>query len=193
MTPSNPTRWLDALLVESNVEAVVAFGHLGRAAVEQWRNKPKGKQGHLHFEHLTHPTMPEATSKRDPAQKAAAMKQMLVEWNAALERLKANLKLEPRRRSRPQDRESIPAFDLPIGAPRGGRPCGSGPSARRSATSRLMRSEPRLSGRPRGDRAHRRAPLALRVGQLAPARPSRGQRPFLQPMRAAIGVWFRDR
>ena len=84
-------RWLDALLADSAVGAVVAFGYLGRSAFEQWRKTPHGTHSQLHFEHLTHPTMPEASSKGDPAKKGSAMKRMLVEWNAALERLDAKL------------------------------------------------------------------------------------------------------
>jgi uracil-DNA glycosylase len=118
-------RWLDALLVDSRVEAVISFGHLGREAVEQWREAQAGEHRQFQFEHLTHPTMPEASSKGDPTKKADAMRRMLGEWNAALERLDAMLgrrdvdrQLVPYGEALdPDDRAPIPALDLPAGAP----------------------------------------------------------------------------
>src|SRR3954453_6239090 len=65
-------RWFDALLVGSQIRAVISFGHLGRAAFEPWAGTPAGQDAGLSFEHLTHPTMPEASSKGDPARKAEA-------------------------------------------------------------------------------------------------------------------------
>jgi uracil-DNA glycosylase len=118
-------RWLDALLVGSHVEAVITFGHLGRDAFERWRATPNGQQAQLTFEHLTHPTMPEASSKGNETKRAAAMKEMLSEWNAALERLAQQLR---RRDVEHQlvpygddlvadDRAAIPAADMPAGTP----------------------------------------------------------------------------
>jgi hypothetical protein len=118
-------RWLDALLVGSQVEAVISFGHLGRDAFERWRTTPKGQQAEVAFEHLTHPTMPEASSKGDESRRAAAMKQMLSEWNAALERLAGQLtRRDVERELVPYgedlvagDRAPIPAGDMPAGTP----------------------------------------------------------------------------
>ena len=118
-------KWLDALIDGSQVEAVISFGHLGREAFERWRKTPSGKQSSVHFEHLTHPTMPDAASKGDPAKRAAAMKKMLEEWNAALKRLDhelgdrdedVELKLYGHDLA-PGDRTPIPSGDLPAGAP----------------------------------------------------------------------------
>jgi Uracil DNA glycosylase superfamily len=118
-------RWLDALLVDSGVEAVISFGHLGRDAFEGWRNTAAGQQVQVGFEHLTHPTMPEASSRGDQAKKAAAMKKMLGEWNAALQRLDATLGQRDVPRDLvlygedllPEDRAPIPEADLPAGTP----------------------------------------------------------------------------
>jgi uracil-DNA glycosylase len=118
-------RWLDALLDGSQVEAVISFGHLGREAFERWSKTPTGKQSGVHFEHLTHPTMPDAASKGDPAKRAAAMERMLAEWNAALKRLDHELghrdedvALELYGHDlAPGDRAPIPSGDLPAGAP----------------------------------------------------------------------------
>jgi uracil-DNA glycosylase len=118
-------KWLDGLLDGTQVEAVISFGHLGREAFTRWQKTPTGKQSHAHFEHLTHPTMPDASSKGDSEKRAAAMKKMLKEWNGALQRLDGELgqrdadvplelygdDLEP------GDRAPIPSGDLPAGAP----------------------------------------------------------------------------
>jgi uracil-DNA glycosylase len=119
------TRWLDALLVDTGVEAVVAFGHLAHDALDRWLATPAGTGASLHCERLPHPTMPEASSKGDEAKRAAAMKAMLGEWNQALERLDgqlgqrdANRPLEPYSDDlRPEDLAAIPEQDLPAGTP----------------------------------------------------------------------------
>jgi hypothetical protein len=118
-------RWLDALLASGQVEAVVAFGHLAREAFERWLEPDQGGQAEVHFEHLTHPTMPEASSRNDPAKYAAAMKQMLGQWNTALRRLDDILGERDTQRELvhygerlvPEDRAPIPGFDMPAGAP----------------------------------------------------------------------------
>jgi hypothetical protein len=118
-------KWLDALIAGSEVEAVISFGHLGREASERWLQTPKGQQSQVHFEHLTHPTMPDAASKGNSAKRAEAMKKMLKEWNAALGRLDqvlgqrdsdVQLKLYGDDLA-PGDRSAIPSRDLPAGAP----------------------------------------------------------------------------
>ena len=118
-------RWLDALLVGTQVEAVVAFGHLAHDAIERWEATPAGAQARLHVEQLRHPTMPEASSHGDEEKRAAAMKAMLAEWNAALERLDERLgardnpgPLEPYGDDLlPEDRAPIPESDMPAGTP----------------------------------------------------------------------------
>jgi hypothetical protein len=118
-------KWLDGLLAGSQAEAVISFGHLGREAFASWQKTPTGKQSHVHFEHLTHPTMPDASSKGDAEKRAAAMKKMLKEWNSALQRLDeqlgdrdADVPLELYGDDlEPGDRAPIPSGDLPAGAP----------------------------------------------------------------------------
>lgn len=117
-------RWLDALLVDTEVRAVVAFGHLAEDAFGRWRRTERGRAAGLAFEALTHPTMPEASSKGDEVKRAAAMKRMLSEWNGALGRLAAVGLAEVERPLvpygddlTPEDRAPIPERDLPAGTP----------------------------------------------------------------------------
>jgi hypothetical protein len=61
-------RWLDALLDEDgHVQAVVAFGHLAHDAFERWAEANRARAEELTVERLTHPTMPEASSRGNPA------------------------------------------------------------------------------------------------------------------------------
>lgn len=117
-------RWLDALLVDSGVQAVVAFGALANAAYEQWRVTPAGAASDVTYEPLGHPTYPEASSKGDPDKRAEANRQMLGRWNDALERLwpaVSDPDVVPERE--PYDVEDsptvapIPQCDLPAGSP----------------------------------------------------------------------------
>jgi uracil-DNA glycosylase len=118
-------RWLDALLVDSGIEAVISFGHLGRDAFERWRQTATAASADIPFEHLTHPTMPEASSKGDAAKKAEATKKMLAQWNEALTRLDSALSSRDVQRELvlygdsllPEDRTAIPEADMPAGTP----------------------------------------------------------------------------
>lgn len=119
-------RWLDAVLVGSDVEAVVAFGHLAHDALDRWLDTPAGETASLVTERLPHPTKPEASSKGNEAKRAAVMKEMLGEWNEALERLDGALGARPPGGRplaryaddlRPEDLAPIPEADMPAGAP----------------------------------------------------------------------------
>jgi len=103
----------------------VSFGHLGRRAFERWTQTERGREVEVAFEALTHPTMPEASSRGDPEKRAEAMRELLEQWNGALRRLDERLTRRDRERRlepygsdlRPEDRAPIPAFDLPAGSP----------------------------------------------------------------------------
>src|SRR4051794_18236070 len=118
-------RWLDALVEPGGIEAVVAFGHLADRAFAQWRATPTGAAYGGAYEHLTHPTQPDASS-HDPAKQAAAMKAMLTQYNAALPRLRAAISqpdaarpLDPYGEALTDaDHAEIPPADLPAGLPR---------------------------------------------------------------------------
>jgi uracil-DNA glycosylase len=118
-------QWLDALLVGSQIEAVVAFGHLAREAFERWQQTVKGKKTKLALQALPHPTMPDASSGGNQAKFDQAMKEMLSTWNAGLSALDGELgKRDVTRplvpygaKLGPQEHAAIPAFDLPAGSP----------------------------------------------------------------------------
>ena len=56
-------RWLDALLVGTDVTAVVSLGQLADTAYQAWATDPAGRGGRLHHAPLRHPTYPESASR----------------------------------------------------------------------------------------------------------------------------------
>jgi uracil-DNA glycosylase len=78
-------RWLDALLLGTQVQAVVALGTLADAAWQRWRGTPAGAARPVAYAHVTHPTQPESSSGNDAAKRAAATAKLLENWNAALD------------------------------------------------------------------------------------------------------------
>lgn len=106
--------WLDALLIDQNVEGVVAFGSLADHAFRRWKDS-RGDSVAPFFRHVRHPTSP-----RSPE----AMKTMLAQWNAALEKLALRVQPDVVRPLvpygddfRPGDLAPIPERDLPPGLP----------------------------------------------------------------------------
>jgi uracil-DNA glycosylase len=118
-------RWLDALLVGSQVEAVLALGQAADEAWQFWKATPPGQAATVAYAAVTHPTQPESSSKGDKTKLAAATKKLLQNWNTALQALSPSL-------HHPDpptplvlygdswadgDRAPIPELDYPAGLP----------------------------------------------------------------------------
>ena len=109
-------RWLDALLLDSRVEVVLAFGAVAHAAFEAWRGPESGPRVDVAYAPLLHPTFP-----RD----ADDMKRMLAQWSAAIPAVRAALSdadAEPDTTPYGDelddaDKAQIPQGDLPAGSP----------------------------------------------------------------------------
>jgi len=121
-------RWLDALLLDSQVTAVVTLGVLAERAFHAWTatghdaEPAVGKQ--LHHAPLRHPTYPESASRSGTKTLAEATAELLENWNDHLPRLVAHIDpdkptpLRPYGSSRqPGDLADIPEADLPAGCP----------------------------------------------------------------------------
>lgn len=175
-------RWLDALLDDTDVEAVVAFGAIAEQAFLGWRRTATGKRFEGHFEPLTHPTLPDATARPGSANYRAAMKRLLDEWNAGLARLDEALgSNRDRKRTlasygdelQPDDRKQIPEHDMPPGTPPG---CARSSSGRRAKAQPPTPSAPRSkSGSPRANAPGNNPPHRARhrpsAGECWPRRP----------------------
>ena len=118
--------WLDALLVGSQVEAVVAMGSLADAAFTAWRATDAGSAVDVAYRHIIHPTYPESASSSGQKTKAAAMADLLADWNEALTVLSPAIAHPDVARDlvpygttldKEHDLSSIPERDLPAGLP----------------------------------------------------------------------------
>jgi hypothetical protein len=119
-------RWLDALLVDRRVEAVIALGRLADLAFQAWRATPSGQRVDLAYRHIRHPTYPESASAAGQKKKSEAMKEMLAGWNEALRDLRPKIHHPDVDRSlvpygealdKATDLAPIPDRDLPAGIP----------------------------------------------------------------------------
>ena len=118
-------QWLDRLLADGTIEAVVALGTAATEAWQFWKATPAGQASHVAFAAVTHPTQPESSSKGDPAKLAQATKKLLVDWNVALQALAPAIQhpdlatlLAPYGDTWAEgDRPPVPEADFPAGLP----------------------------------------------------------------------------
>lgn len=118
-------RWLDALLIGSKVEGVIALGTAADAAWKVWKQTPSGQSFDVVYAPVIHPTEPESSSQNNKQKLADATKKLLQNWNAGLQILSPAIK-------RPDvptplvlygdtwansDRPPIPEGDMPAGLP----------------------------------------------------------------------------
>jgi uracil-DNA glycosylase len=118
-------RWLDALLVGQQVEAVVTLGTLAAEAWQFWKATPHGQATNVTAVAITHPTQPESSAKNDKTKLAAAIKAMLKNWNVGLQQLAPALQHPDQATPlvlygdafQDGDRLPIPEEDFPPGLP----------------------------------------------------------------------------
>jgi uracil-DNA glycosylase len=117
-------QWLDALLIGTRVQAVVALGALADNAWHTWAALQPVAAGKLVYQHITHPTEPISAAKGNLKTEAQLTKLMLGNWNQALNALRPAVTpdtpgpLVPYGNAfRSGDLVEIPAADLPAGLP----------------------------------------------------------------------------
>jgi uracil-DNA glycosylase len=117
-------QWLDALLVGSQVTAVVALGALAKTAYTTWAHTQPAAAATLHLAAVRHPTYPESASRSGTTTLAAATAALLADWNGALPALRDHVQPDAPTPPRPYadhwqpgDLAAIPAADLPAGCP----------------------------------------------------------------------------
>lgn len=116
--------WLDALLVDTAVTAVISLGQLADQAYQQWAaGRPDAATG-LHHAALRHPTYPESASRAGQKTLAETTAILLADWNAHLEGLRGHIvpdEPEPDTAYGTSWQEGdlvrIPEADLPPGSP----------------------------------------------------------------------------
>lgn len=113
-------RWLDAVLGDGRVEAVVTFGSLAARAFDLWHTADAG----VAVANCIHPTYPESFSRGNAEKYAEAMARMLANWNEGLAGLDGSITPDNPRAPVPyasalvpDDLAPIPERDLPAGLP----------------------------------------------------------------------------
>jgi uracil-DNA glycosylase len=117
-------RWLDALLVGSQVTSVITLGTLARTAYGEWAtSRPDASTG-LYLAAVRHPTYPESASRAGGITLAKATAALLQDWNVALPGLRDHVAPDAPTPPhlygttwQPGDLAAIPERDLPAGAP----------------------------------------------------------------------------
>ena len=125
--------WLDALVGDNDIEAVIALGGLADTAFHTWRKAPGSAPYSGAYHHMLHPTFPDSAtaSGADPVQ---SWTRLIDDWNTALTALTAAVTPDTPRplvpydpataavaattgSLPPADLGTIPEADLPAGLP----------------------------------------------------------------------------
>jgi uracil-DNA glycosylase len=117
--------WIDALVLNRSIEAVVTFGELAADAWKKWKATPNGKTVQLPLAEMLHPTFPESASGGNKTKHAQNTKRLLANWNEGLELLHAAIRHADETKDlvpygdafQPGDLSEIPEFDVPAGTP----------------------------------------------------------------------------
>jgi uracil-DNA glycosylase len=117
-------RWLDALLVGTDVTAVITLGTLAATAFSMWTDTQPQAAAGLHHAKLRHPTFPESASASGSTTLAQATADLHENWSAELDGLVAHVTPDvPANPTpytgtwQPSDLVRIPERDLPAGSP----------------------------------------------------------------------------
>jgi uracil-DNA glycosylase len=146
-------RWLDAIVQDQAIEAVLSLGMLAEQSVKLWQAQTTtGKAFSGVVTTMIHPTYPESASASGQVTHAEAMARMLTTWNAALDTLSGHVAPDV---ARPvahygtdlaaSDLSVIPERDLPPGLPA------------------WMRSDKTWASREGADATEKRATIVVRI------------------------------
>jgi hypothetical protein len=116
--------WLDALLVGSEVTAVVSLGQLADRAYQQWAATQTDAAARLHHAAIRHPTYPESASRAGTKTLAETTAILLADWNEKLPVLRDRVMPDGMSQEslygttwQEGDLVRIPSADLPPGSP----------------------------------------------------------------------------
>lgn len=80
-------RWIDALVKDQRIEAIISLGQLADKAYQAWRTTPSGAASQAAYATVRHPTYPESASASGTITKAEAFQRLCDSWNTALDAL----------------------------------------------------------------------------------------------------------
>jgi uracil-DNA glycosylase len=117
-------KWIDAIVGDQPIEAIISLGQLAGTSYELWRATPNGTASTAVHANGRHPTYPESASRSGTITKSAAFAELCRSWNDVLDALQPVLTPEA---SPPgtrygstithDDLAEIPSRDLPPGLP----------------------------------------------------------------------------
>lgn len=117
-------RWLDALLLGTDVTAVIMLGSLAATAFSMWAETQPEAAARLHQAPIKHPTFPESASASGATTLEKATADLHANWNGALGGLVAHVTPDFPANPTPYsdtwllgDLIRIPEGDLPAGSP----------------------------------------------------------------------------
>ncbi len=117
-------RWLDALLVDTQVTAVLALGRLARTAYRDWAGTQPATAERLHLAAVRHPTYPESAARATGRPLSETTASLLADWNERVPGLAGHVTPEGPLDLGPYsdrwgegDLVAIPERDLPPGCP----------------------------------------------------------------------------
>ncbi len=77
-------RWINAIVADQKIEAIISLGELANTAYQQWRATPKGAANTAAYATIRHPTYPESASRSGQITKAEAFAKLCDSWNQML-------------------------------------------------------------------------------------------------------------
>jgi uracil-DNA glycosylase len=117
-------RWMDAIVADQPIEAIITLGQLADAAYGQWRATPTGAANMAKYATIRHPTYPESASRTGQITKAEAFAKLCASWNTMLQDLHPVITQDFAQPLKlygttitTADLTPIPAHDLPAGLP----------------------------------------------------------------------------
>ncbi|GEK22328.1 uracil-DNA glycosylase family protein [Cellulomonas xylanilytica] len=117
-------RWIDTIVKDQPIEAIITLGQLADQAYQAWRATPLGASSQAVYATVRHPTYPESASRSGTLTKAEAFQRLCDSWNAALDVIHPAVTPDvpvPLRHYGstilPEDLAPIPDVDLPPGLP----------------------------------------------------------------------------
>ncbi len=117
-------RWINAIVRDQRIGAIITLGQLADSAYQQWRATPRGAVSTAAYATIRHPTYPESASRSGQITKGEAFARLCESWNQALNDLHPLITPDVAGPLRlygtsitHADLTPIPARDLPPGLP----------------------------------------------------------------------------
>jgi hypothetical protein len=80
-------RWIDAIVEDQPIEAIITLGQLADTAYGLWRETPSGSANTAVYANGRHPTYPESASRSSGITKAEGFARLCASWNQVLDTL----------------------------------------------------------------------------------------------------------